>query len=59
MHGLCLIAVGEVCRKVVYAVASNILSPLQVGVGVPVDCEANVYSVNHVRENGDISPRSI
>ena len=51
--GLCPIAVGEVFRRLtskcisraVQAQAIGMLSPLQLGVGVPVGCEAIVHSV--------------
>ena len=62
--GLRPIAVGEVLRRLtskcvsraVQADAVRILSPLQVGVGIPVGCEAIVHSVSSVLEDPNISP---
>ena len=62
--GLRPIAVGEVLHRltskciscVVQAQAIGILSPLQLGVGVPVDCEAIVHSVDRVLEDPGIQP---
>ena len=62
--GLHPIAVGVVLRyltskcisRAVQAQAIGILSPLQLGVGVPVGCEAIVHSVDHVLEDPGIQP---
>ena len=62
--GLCPIAVGEVLRcltskcvtRAVLPEAINILSPLQVGVGLPGVCEAIVHSVVDVLEDHSIPP---
>ena len=62
--GLRPIAVGEVlCRltskcisRAVQAQAIGILSPLQLGVGVPVGCEAIVHSLDRVLEDPRIHP---
>ena len=58
------IAVGEVLRRLTSKCISrsvrydafNILSPLQLGVGVPVGCEAIVHAVARVQEDVDIPP---
>ena len=58
------IAVGEVLRRLtskcvcwaVLADAIRILSPLQVGVGLPVGCEAIVHSVTSVQEDVSVPP---
>ena len=57
------IAVGEVLRRLtskcisraVQGEALKALTPLQVGVGVPVGCEAIVHAVNNV-QNSNINP---
>ena len=62
--GLRPIAIGEVLRHVVSkcvsravrADATGVLSPLQVGVGVPAGCEAIVHSVSCVLEDPSIPP---
>ena len=62
--GLRPIAVGEILRRltskcisrVVQAEAFSVLTPLQVGVGVLVGCEAIVHAVAHVQEDANISP---
>ena len=62
--GLRPIAVGEVLRRLtskcisraVRGDAFNVLTPLQVGVGVSVGCEAIVHAVNRVQEDPNISP---
>ena len=58
------IAVGEVLRRLIskcvcWAVRANairILSPLQVGVGLPVGCKAIVHSVTSVQEDVSVPP---
>ena len=58
------IAVGEVLHRLtskyvcwaVRADAIRILSPLQVGVGLPVGCEAIVHSVTSVQEDVSVPP---
>ena len=58
------IAVGEVLRRLTSKCISrsvrydafNILSRLQLGVGVPVGCEAIVHAVARVQEDVDIPP---
>ena len=58
------IAVGEVLRRLtckcvcwaVWADAIRILSPLQVGVGLSVGCEAIVHSVTSVQEDISVPP---
>ena len=60
--GLHPIAVGEVLRRltskcisrVVTAEVSGSLSPLQVGVGVPLGCEAIVHAVNSVLNDSSV-----
>ena len=60
--GLRLIAVGEVLRRLtskcissaVQNEASRILSPLQLGVGVPGGCEAIVHAVSSLQEDPSI-----
>ena len=60
--GLRPIAVGEVLRRLTSKCAARavlpdalqILSPLQVGVGLPAVCEAILYSVTNVYENPSI-----
>ena len=62
--GLHPIAVGEVLRRLtskcisraVQAQAIGILSPLQLGIGVPVGCEAIVHSVDRVLVDPGIQP---
>ena len=62
--GLRPIAVGEILRRLtskcisrgVQAEAFCVLTPLQVGVGVPVGCEAIVHAVAHVHEDTNIHP---
>ena len=62
--GLRPIAVGEILRRLtskcisrgVQAEAFCVLTPLQVGVGVPVGCEAIVHAVAHVQEDTNIHP---
>ena len=62
--GLRPIAVGEVLRrltskciaKAVKGEAFKVLTPLQVGVGVSVGCEAIVHAVNRVQEDPNTSP---
>ena len=62
--GLRPIAVGEILRRLtskcisrgVQAEAFCVLTPLQVGVGVPVGCEAIVHAVAHVQEDANIHP---
>ena len=62
--GLRPIAVGEVLRRLtskcvtraVLPEANNILSPLQVGVGLPGGCEAIVHSVVDVLDDHSIPP---
>ena len=64
--GLRPIAVGEVLRRltskcIARAVrddAFRALTPLQVGVGIPVGCESVVHAVNHVLEDSNISSDS-
>ena len=59
------IAVGEVLRRLtskciswaIRGEAFGALTPLQVGVGVPVGCEAIVHAVNSVQENSNINLR--
>ena len=58
------IAVGEVLRRLtskcvaraVRAEALGILSPLQVGVGIPAGCEAIVHAVLNVQDDSSITP---
>ena len=60
------IAVGEVLRRLtskcisraVHAEASSILSPLQVGVGIPNGCEAIIHAVVNLHEDTSIPPES-
>ena len=62
--GLRPIAVGEVLRRLtskcvsraVQPEAISILSPLQVGVGIPVGCESIVHSVSSLLADPAISP---
>jgi hypothetical protein len=62
--GLRPIAIGEVLRRLVSKCLSRmvsseaacILSPLQVGVGVPAGAEAIVHSINSIQEDPSISP---
>ena len=62
--GLRPIAVGEVLRRLtskciyksVRLDAINLLSPLQVGVGIPVGCEAIIHSVMQVQDDAAIPP---
>ena len=64
--GHCPIAVEEVLRRLtskclsraVLADALQILTPLQLGVGVKVGCEALVLAVSHTLEGEDHSPDS-
>ena len=64
--GLRPIAVGEVLRRLtskclsraVQSDAFDVLTPLQVGVGVKAGCEAVVHSVAHILERGDLPVRS-
>ena len=58
------IAVGEVLRRLVSKCISRavrgevfrVLTPLQLGVGVPLGCEAIVHAVNCVQEDTNIKP---
>ena len=62
--GLCPIAVGEVLSRLtskcvsraVQYEAISILSPLQVGVGIPVGCKSIVNSVSSLLSDSSISP---
>ena len=62
--GLRPIAVGEILRRLTFKCISRgvqaeafcVLTPLQVGVGVPVGCEAIVHAVAHVQEDANIHP---
>ena len=62
--GLRPIAVGETLRRLtskcisrrVQAEAFQVLTPLQVGVGVPVGCEAIVHAVAHVQDDANFHP---
>ena len=64
--GLRPIAVGEVLRRLtskcvsraVHTDAIEVLSPLQVGVGIPVGCESIVHSVVSLQEDFSIPPES-
>ena len=64
--GLHPIAVGEVLRhltskcvsRAVQAEAISALSPLQVGVGISVGCEAIVHSVASLLDDATIPPES-
>ena len=64
--GLRPIAIGEVLRRLtskcvsraVHADATAVLSPLQVGVGIPVGCESIVHSVVSLLEDPHISSES-
>ena len=64
--GLRPIAVGEVLRRLtskcvsraVHTDATEVLSPLQVGVGIPVGCESIVHSVVNLQEDFSIPPES-
>ena len=61
-----LLSVGEVLRRLtskcvaraVHQEAVSILSPLQVGVGIPLGCESIVYSVSSFLSNPDIHSHS-
>ena len=60
--GLCPIAVGEVIWRLVskcvswaeQTTAPDILTPLQLGVGVPARCEAIVHAVSNIQEDPTI-----
>ena len=62
--GLHPIAVGEVLHQLTSKCAARsvlpetlqILSRLQVSVGLPAGCEVILYSISNVHENPDISP---
>ena len=64
--GLRPIAIGEVLRRLtskcvaraVQSEAVDILSPLQVGVGIPAGCEAIVHSLASLLNNSSILPES-
>ena len=64
--GLLPIAVGEVLRRltskcisrVVNETARIALSPFQVGIGVPVGCEAIVHAVTSVQDDNKIPSES-
>ena len=62
--GLRLIAVGEVFRRLtskcvsraVHSQAPRILPPLQLGVGIPADCEAIVHAVSNMLADTTVLP---
>ena len=50
--------INKCLSQVAHLHAYNVLTPLQVKVGVEVGCEAIIHSVTHILERGYLPPQS-